>query len=121
MRVHSALGPGLLEAVYEECLCAELAACGMEVRSQVPIPLIYRGKELRSEYRLDLLVEGKAIVEVKAVDHLSGLHESQLYTYLRMSGVPLGLLINFNVPHLRQGIRRRIFTPTDPFAPSPIT
>jgi GxxExxY protein len=114
MRVHSALGPGLLEATYEECLCVELQHVGLSAMRQVEIPLTYRGVELKTCYRLDLLVEGKVIVEVKAIDELTALHDSQLYTYLRMSGYPLGLLINFNVPHLRNGIRRRVWTAEDP-------
>ncbi len=110
MRVHSALGPGLLEAVYEECLCSELSGVGLDYRRQVRLPVAYRNKRLDCGYRLDVLVQGQAVVEVKAIEQILPIHECQLHTYLRLSGVPLGLLINFNVPHLRQGILRRVLT-----------
>lgn len=110
MRVHSGLGPGLLEAVYEECLCSELWAAGLHHRRQVPIVVSYRNRHLNCGYRLDVLVEGKAVVEVKTVEQFLPIHESQLYTYLRFSRMPLGLLINFNVPHLRHGILRRVLS-----------
>jgi GxxExxY protein len=110
MRVHTALGPGMLESVYEQCLGFELHAAGLEHRRQVAVPLRYKAWRLEAAFRIDLLVEAKAIVEVKAVERLLPVHESQLFTYMRMSGTPLGLLINFNVPHLRNGIKRRIYT-----------
>lgn len=108
MRVHSALGPGLLESVYEECLCRDLTAAGLSYRRQVMVPISYLGSPVEGALRIDLLVEKKAVVEVKAVDQLVPIHDSQLITYLRLSGLPLGLIINFNVPHLRDGIRRRV-------------
>ena len=108
MRVHSELGPGLLESVYEECLCHELNRIGCAFRRQVELPVRYRGVVLATELRLDLLVEEAAIVEVKAVERLAAIHEAQLFTYLRLSGVRVGILLNFNSPHLRDGIRRRV-------------
>jgi len=110
MRVHSAFGPGLLESVYEECPARELEAEGMAFRRQMPIPLRYRDATLDCAFRLDLLVEGRVVVEIKAVDQILPIHESQLLTYLRLTQKPLGLLINFNVRHLRDGIRRRVNT-----------
>lgn len=110
IRVHTTLGPGLLEAVYEECLCSELAVAGLEYRRQVRLPVYYRNKRLDCRYRLDVLVQEKAVVEVKTIERFLPIHEFQLHTYLRLSGMPLGLLINFNVPHLRDGILRRVLT-----------
>jgi GxxExxY protein len=111
MRVHSALGPGLLESIYEECLGCELDDAGLAFRRQVALPAIYKDRRLGTALRIDILAEGKVIVEVKAIEKLLAVHESQLYTYMRLSGISLGLLINFNVPHLRDGIKRRIYTP----------
>ena len=108
MRVHSALGPGLLESVYEECLCHELQEAGLEFRRQVDVPLRYASSSFAVGFRMDLLVNDTAIVEVKAVEQLLVLHEAQLLTYLRMTGKRLGLLLNFNVRHFREGIRRRV-------------
>ena len=107
MQVHTELGPGLLESAYEECLCHELAQSGFSFKRQVPIPLTYGNLHLDCGFRLDLVVRELAIVEIKSVDRLLPVHDSQLLTYLRASGLPLGLLINFNVVHLRHGIRRR--------------
>jgi GxxExxY protein len=108
MRVHSALGPGLLESAYEACLAFELAENGLKVEQQKPLPLAYRGVQLECGYRLDLLVEDAIIVEIKAVESLVLLHRAQLISYLKLSGCQVGLLINFNVTSLRQGIRRLI-------------
>jgi GxxExxY protein len=109
IRVHSALGPGLLESFYEEALSADLTAAGIVHRRQVPVPVSYRGRKLGCGFRIDVLVE-EVVVEVKAIELILPVHESQLASYLRASGHSLGLLINFNVPHLRQGIRRRVLT-----------
>ncbi|HJC93065.1 MAG TPA: GxxExxY protein [Candidatus Phocaeicola excrementigallinarum] len=108
IEVHKELGPGLLECVYETCLIRELQRKGLEVKSQVPVPLFYKGEKLDKEFRLDLLVEDKVVVELKAIDEIKDIHEVQLVTYLKLTGKKLGLLINFNVPVLSKGIRRRI-------------
>ena len=108
MKIHSALGPGLLESAYEICLIHELHKLGIGVRSQVPLPVVYEGLKLDAGYKLDLLVEDLVIVELKAVDALNPVHEAQLLTYLKMSGKKIGLLINFNVLHLKDGIRRLV-------------
>jgi GxxExxY protein len=106
MKVHSALGPGLLESVYETCLIKELHKRGLRTASQVSVPVVYEGEKLEAGYRLDLLVEGHVVVEIKAVDAINPLHRAQLLTYLRLAAKPVGLLINFKVVHLREGIRR---------------
>jgi len=106
IRVHRALGPGLLESAYEACLAYELAQLGFKVEQQKPLPLMYREIKLDCGYRLDLLVEEKVIVEVKAVDRIAPIHQAQLLSYLKLSGCNVGLLINFNVKMLKQGICR---------------
>lgn len=106
MKVHSALGPGLLESAYEACLVHELKKREMRVMSQVALPVHYDGVMIELGYRLDLLVENKVIVELKAVDKVSAVHQAQLLSYLKLSRKKLGLLINFNVMHLRDGIKR---------------
>jgi GxxExxY protein len=106
LKVHKALGPGLLESAYEQCLAHELAVRGVPLRRQVPLPVTYEGLQLDAGYRLDLLVGDMIVVEVKAVEALSRLHEAQILTYLKLSGLRLGLLINFNVPLFREGVRR---------------
>ncbi|MBI5489928.1 MAG: GxxExxY protein [Deltaproteobacteria bacterium] len=106
--VHRALGPGLLESSYEECLAAELGDRGVRLARQVPIPLLYKGRRLDCVYRADLLVDFRVVVEVKCVERLSPLHEAQLLTYLRLGGWRIGLLFNFNVLVLRDGIRRLV-------------
>ena len=108
MRVHTALGPGLLESAYQECLCHELKRAGLQFRREMPIPITYREVTLATEFRLDLLIEEAVVVEVKAVEHILKLHEAQLLTYLRMTGKRFGLLLNFNTVHFRDGIRRRV-------------
>ena len=108
MEVHRALGPGLLESAYEECLCHELALRRIEFQRQVELPLIYKGVHLDCGYRMDVVVAGEVIVELKMVDELLPIHEAQLLTYLRLSGLHIGLLINFNVPYLKNGIRRLV-------------
>jgi GxxExxY protein len=104
MRVHSALGPGLLEHAYTVCLAHEIGKRGIAVRRQVPFPVRYDGVALEVGYRVDLLVADEIIVEVKAIAKLLPVHESQLLSYLRLSGLTVGLLINFHATHLRDGI-----------------
>lgn len=108
MLVHSELGPGLLESAYQVCLAAELRYRGRTVTSQVPIKVQFRGGLVDCAYRLDLVVEGSVIVEVKAVARLLPVHEAQLLSYLRLTDLKVGLLINFHEAHLRDGIRRMI-------------
>lgn len=111
MKVHSAMGPGLLESVYELCLADELARSGVEARRQVPMDVVYGGRTLRSGLRLDLLVENAIVLELKAVDRLLPVHEAQLLSYLRLADKRVGLLINFHVPLLKQGIKRLVLDP----------
>ncbi len=106
MRVHTALGPGLLESAYEECLYYELKKKGLNVGKQIPIPLVYEEVELDCVYRLDLIVENKVIIEVKSVESLKPIHAVQLLTHLKLKNCKLGLLLNFNVLHLKEGIKR---------------
>ena len=108
IQVHRALGPGLLESSYETCLIYELLQEGLKVERQKAIPIRYKDINLDCGYRLDLLVEEKIILEIKSVNELAKIHEAQLVTYLRLSGCQVGLLINFNVRILRQGLRRII-------------
>jgi GxxExxY protein len=106
IEVHRFLGPGLLESAYEVCLAYELISRGHQVERQRNVPVVYRGTRLDCGYRMDLVVDEMLIVEVKAVDQLVALHSAQLLSYLKLSGFPLGLLINFNVGLLKQGVRR---------------
>jgi GxxExxY protein len=106
--VHSALGPGLLESAYEECLYYELLQSVLMVEKQKPLPLIYKEVKLDAGYRVDLLVEKKVIVEIKSVESLADIHMAQILTYLKLSECKLGLLVNFNVRHLKDGIKRVI-------------
>jgi GxxExxY protein len=106
IEIHRALGPGLLESAYEECLSYELSIAGISFERQKPLPVHYKNVQLDCGYRLDLVVEGKIIIELKAVESLLPIHEAQLLTYLKLSGLTLGLLINFNVAMLKQGIKR---------------
>jgi GxxExxY protein len=106
IEVHRDLGPGLLESAYETCLAFELVERGLKVEQQKPLPVVYREVKLDCGYRLDLLVEEAVIVEVKAVDRLAPIHQAQLLSYTRLSGCKVGLLINFNVKVLKDGIRR---------------
>jgi GxxExxY protein len=104
--VHRSLGPGLLESAYEECLSFELDQAGLSYRRQVPLPVIYKDVRLDCGYRMDLVVENKLIIEIKATERLMPIHEAQMITYLRLSGLHLGLLVNFNDVTLRNGLRR---------------
>jgi GxxExxY protein len=106
IKVHTALGAGLLESAYRECLAYELRVSGLTVEKEKGLPLIYEEVHLHCGYRVDLFVENKVVVEIKAVEALHGLHLAQVLTYLRLIPCKLGLLINFNVPHLKNGIRR---------------
>jgi GxxExxY protein len=106
MRVHSAVGPGLLESVYRACLHHELVERGIDVRVEYPIPVVYRGVQIDVGHRVDLLVSDRVLVELKAQTIMHPVYEAQLLSYLRMSNRPMGLLINFHVVHLRDGIRR---------------
>jgi GxxExxY protein len=106
LEVHRVLGPGLLESVYLEALRAELLDRGLESAVQVAVPVKYKGRQLASDLRLDLLVAGRLIVEVKSVASLADVHGAQLLSYLRLTGLPVGLLINFNVSLLKSGLRR---------------
>ena len=108
LKVHRALGPGLLESAYESCLLHELVQRGLSVRRQVPLPIKFDGLQLDAGYRLDLVVADLMLVEIKAVEALSRLHEAQILTYLKLSGMPVGLLMNFNVLLFKDGVRRFI-------------
>ncbi len=108
MKVHTALGPGLLESAYERCLIHELRKRGLRVAVQVPIPVAYDGEVLDTGYRADLVVEDVVLVELKSIENILPVHKAQLLSYLRLSDKRIGLLINFNVAHLRDGITRII-------------
>lgn len=108
IEVHKELGPGLLESVYETCLMEELYQSNLNAKSQVKLPVVYKGRELDKEFIIDILVEDLVVIELKAVELLLPVHEVQLLTYLRLADKKLGLLINFNVPILKNGIKRRI-------------
>ena len=105
-KVHTTLGPGLLESVYETCLIHELRGMGLKFESQIALPIVYNGITVESGLRLDVFVEKCVIIEIKAVEIIIPIHKAQLLTYLKLSGIRLGLLINFNVIHLRDGIYR---------------
>ncbi len=108
IEVHKSLGPGLLESAYETCLCHELSLRNIPFDRQYPVPVTYKGVNLDAGYRLDILVDDLVIVEIKAIKKLEPIHEAQLLTYLRLTNKWLGLLINFNVPILKQGIKRKV-------------
>ena len=106
LKVHKSLGPGLLESAYEECLFYELKKCNLIVQKQKPLPLIYENVKLEIGYRLDIIIENKVILEIKSVDSLNDIHLAQILTYLKLSDCKLGMLINFNVVLIKDGIRR---------------
>ena len=108
IKVHRALGPGLLESAYEPCLALELTESGHVVEVRKPVPLVYRGIKLENCYSLDMMVDGRVIVELKSVEAFAPIHDAQMLTYLRLTRCPVGLLINFNVRVLKDGIRRII-------------
>ncbi len=106
IEVHKVLGPGLLESAYENCLCHELQLKNVVFERQKPLPITYKGVDLDCGYRLDVVVQGMLVIEVKACDRIEPIHQAQLLTYLKLSGLSLGLLLNFNVPVMRDGIVR---------------
>jgi len=106
LEVHRQLGPGLLESVYRQCLSMELSLRGIPVKDEIPITASYKGMILDAAYRLDMVIDGRVIVELKTVERLLPVHHAQLLSYLRLTGMKLGLLINFNVTQLRTGVRR---------------
>jgi GxxExxY protein len=110
-QVHLALGPGLLESVYETCVEEELVARGLQVNRQVAIPLQYRSRRVEVGFRADLIVERNLLIELKAAESLHPVHHAQVITYLKLTGIPLGLLVNMNVPRIRDGIHR-LFNPS---------
>jgi len=109
IEVHRHLGPGLLESAYEECLCQELMLCNIPFKRQFPLPVSYKGKDLDCGYRIDLLVNDEVVVELKAVENLLPIHEAQTLTYMKLGGWHVGLLLNFNVPILKSGIKRLVY------------
>ena len=109
MTVHRELGPGLLEAVYEECLCYELTTRNIAFERQKPIPVVYKGAKLDCGYRADLIVMRRVIIEIKAIESIAPIHEAVMLTYLRLSGCKIGLLINFHSATLKDGIRRFVW------------
>jgi GxxExxY protein len=106
IEVHKKLGPGLLESTYLACLCYELINAGLDVKQQVPLPLIYKEVQLETGYRVDIIVENRVVVEIKSVEALAEVHTAQVLTYIKLSDSELGLLINFNVIKLTKGIKR---------------
>ena len=108
IEVHRGLGPGLLESAYEECLCYELKTHEVPFRRQVRVPVVYKSVKLDCGYRMDIVVDEKLVVELKTVERLLPLHDAQLLTYLKLSGIRTGLLMNFNTPVLKNGIRRLV-------------
>jgi GxxExxY protein len=106
IEVHKTLGPGLLESTYEKCLCQELKLRGINFANQVPLPVVYKGKKLDCGYPMDLVVGDAGILELKSCEKIEPIHHAQLLTYLKLSGFTLGLILNFNVPVMRDGIRR---------------
>ena len=108
IEIHKELGPGLLESAYEEAMCYELDSKGLQYDRQKQIPVSYKGKNLDAGYRIDLLVENALVLELKSVSTILPVHEAQVLTYMKLGGWPIGLLLNFNVPVLKQGIRRLV-------------
>ena len=109
MCVHTALGPGLLESAYESCLAFELSDRGLSVQRQVELPVIYRGHRVSAGFRIDLVVEDLVVVEIKAIEQLLPVHEAQLLTYLKLSGRRIGLILNFHVSSMKNGIKRMVY------------
>jgi len=106
--IHRDLGPGLLESAYKECPCYELEQSGLSFRRQAALPVVYKSVRLECGYRMDIVVEEQVIIELKTVERLLPIHEAQMLTYLKLSGIRTGLLLNFNVPVLKDGIRRML-------------
>jgi GxxExxY protein len=111
LRIHTELGPGILESAYEACLCYELGKAGLAIEQQVALPIVYAGVKLSTGYRVDFIVEKCLVLELKCVEKVLPVHKAQLLSYLRLSGMKLGLLLNFNVRHLKDGIHRVINGP----------
>lgn len=111
IKVHTTLGPGLLESIYRACLAEELTSRGLSVRMEVPMPVYYNGRKLEAGYRADMLVNSLVIVEIKAIDAITPVHQAQVLTYLKLSGKRVGLLLNFHVAAMKDGIRRYIHDP----------
>ncbi|OHC07472.1 MAG: GxxExxY protein [Planctomycetes bacterium RIFOXYD2_FULL_41_16] len=119
--VHRALGPGLLESAYEACMVYDLIQVGMKVEQQKPLPVVYRGVKLECGYRLDLMIENEVVVEIKSIDKLLPIHKAQLMSYLKLADCKVGLLINFNVELLKDGIQRVVNNfPDSPRPPRPL-
>ncbi len=108
IEVHKALGPGLLESAYEACFVHELISRGLSVATQTEVPVVYKGQRVDCAFRIDILIEGRVLIELKAVETVLPIHEAQLMTYMKLSGIRVGLLINFNVRTLKDGLIRRI-------------
>ena len=108
IEVHRALGPGLLESAYEACFCYELKANDVSYKRQVPLPVVYKSIKLDCGYRIDVVIDGLLVIELKTVDRLLPIHDAQMLTYLKLSGIRTGLLMNFNMPVLKDGIRRLV-------------
>ena len=106
IEVHKHLGPGLLESIYQECLAYELSTHGIQFQKEMEIPVIYKGQDLKMNYRIDFLIENRLIIELKAVENLLGIHKAQLLTYMKLTEIKTGLLMNFNSPVLKNGIQR---------------
>jgi GxxExxY protein len=106
LQVHKALGPGLLESPYEHCLAFEIARRGLPVQRQVALPIVYEGEKLDAGYRLDLVIDSAVIIEIKSIDALAPIHDARVLTYLNLSGLRVGLLMNFNVTLFKQGLKR---------------
>ena len=111
MTVHTALGPGLVESAYEKCLCHEFTQVGLQYRRQVRLPIAYHNVHVSPAYKIDFIVENCVVVEIKCVERLRPVHRTQLLSYLKLAKLPLGLLLNFKVPHMRDGIGRLINAP----------
>lgn len=109
IEVHKQLGPGLLESAYEECLAYEFKQKGFEVERQVPVPVVYKEIKLEYGYRIDILVNKKVLIELKSIDALAPVHEAQVLTYMKFADIKIGLLINFNVSVLKQGLKRYVY------------
>ncbi len=108
IEVHRHLGPGLLESAYEECLCEELSLRGLPYKRQVALPITYKGKKLEVGYRIDILVNNEVVVELKTVDAILPIHEAQTLTYMRLGGWKVGLILNFYVPLMKNGVKRLV-------------
>lgn len=109
IEVHRQLGPGLLESAYQECLCYELIAAGLSVQKELPMPIVYKNIKLDHGYRIDILVENKVVIEIKTVEAFNDVHTAQVLTYMKLGNYKLGLLLNFHVMVLKNGIKRLIF------------